>query len=231
MSRTAVAIRHVHFEDLGAFGPVLEAAGYSIRYWEAGQDDPAALRGKDTDLLVVLGAPTGADEEDVYPFLKELIVLLERRLAECRPTLGICLGAQLMARALGARVYAGPEKEIGWRPIALSAEGREGPLRHFDGYPVLHWHGDTFDLPARATRLASTDKCLNQAFALGYGALAFQFHPEVDGCGFERWLIGHAVEIAAAGFSVNALREDCARYAAITAQQGGRCLGEWLDGL
>ena len=230
MSKSAVAIRHVHFEDLGAFRPVLETAGYAIRYCEAGRDDLAALRGEDIDLMVILGGPIGACDEGSYPFLKDEIALVGDRLAARLPTLGICLGAQLIARVLGARVYPGPAKEIGWSPLALTRAGLAGPLRHFDSCPVLHWHGDTFDLPREAERLASTKNCVNQAFALGAHALAFQFHPEADGREFERWLIGHAVEIAAAGLSVAALRADNARFAAEAAEQGRRCFDEWLRG-
>ena len=231
MPKTAVAIRHIHFEDLGAFRPVLEAAGYAIGYRDAGIDELAALRGEDIDLLVVLGAPIGANDEGSYPFLKDEIALLEQRLAARQPTLGICLGAQLMACALGARVHPGPEREIGWKPVTLADAGRASPLRHFDACPVLHWHGDNFELPAGTQRLASTHACPNQAFALGDNALAFQFHPEADGRDFERWLLGHAVEIAAAGLSVAALRADTARFSAEAAARGQRCLGEWLEGL
>jgi GMP synthase (glutamine-hydrolysing) len=229
MPRTVVAIRHVHFEDLGAFGPELEAAGFTIQYRDAGIDDLRAM--PDADLLVVLGGPIGAYEDDLYPFLAEEIALLERRLASGRPTLGICLGAQLMARALGARVYPGPAKEIGWAPLTLAEAGASGPLRHLGDAPMLHWHGDTFDLPDGATRLASTPICANQAFARGASALAFQFHPEADGAGFERWLIGHAAEIAQAGLSPRALRADTQRFAAEAGARGRRCLRDWLGGL
>lgn len=229
--RTAVAIRHVPFEDLGAFAGPIEEAGYTIHVYDAGVDELWTLDPVKTELIVVLGGPIGAYDEDKYPFLSDEISLLERRLAAGRPTLGLCLGAQLMARALGARVYPGPAKEIGWAPVALTHAGRAGPLRHLEGGPVLHWHGDTFDLPDGAERLASTPLCENQAFAYGRSALAFQFHPEAESNGFERWLIGHAVEIAAAGLSVATLRADTDRLAAYAAARGRACLADWLKGL
>ena len=114
MSKTALALQHVAFEDLGLFAPILAASGYDLRYRDiglSGLDPDQALA---ADLLIVLGGPIGAYEEDKYPFLTEEIALLERRLATQMPTLGICLGAQLMARALGAVVYPGPAKEIGF---------------------------------------------------------------------------------------------------------------------
>jgi GMP synthase (glutamine-hydrolysing) len=232
VAKTAVAIRHVHFEDLGAFDGVLRRHGYAVRYCDAGIDD---IDGEDPlapELIIVLGAPIGAYEELAYPFLRHELALLERRLAAARPTLGICLGAQLMARALGARVYPAPAKEIGWGELQLSEAGRNGPLRHLTGVPVLHWHGDTFDLPEGAELLASTEICPNQAFSFGRHAFACQFHPEISGRGFERWLIGHSVEIAAvAGASPELLRRDAERFASQAARRGEACLSEWLADL
>ncbi|WP_448189497.1 glutamine amidotransferase [Azospirillum sp. sgz301742] len=230
MPRSALVIRHVHFEDLGAFAAPIEEQGFRITYLEAGVDDLKAVDPLAPDLLAVLGGPIGAYEEDRYPFVADEVAILERRLAAGKPTLGVCLGAQMMARALGARVYPGPAKEIGWKPVTLTADGAAGPLKHLDGVPVLHWHGDTFDLPAGATLLASTDICRNQAFAVGRHALAFQFHPEASPVGFERWLIGHALEIAVAGLSVTELREGAARFGHDTAAAGRRCLADWLEG-
>ena len=194
--KSLVAIRHVHFEHLGSFGPVLRADGYDVAYRDAGVDDLTAIDPAAHDLVVVLGGPIGAYQEGTYPFLRDELRLIEARLAAAKPTLGICLGSQLMARALGARVYPGPDKEIGWSELDLSAAGRASPLAALDGVHVLHWHGDTFDLPSGAELLASTAKCRNQAFALGRHALGLQFHAEVDAAEIERWLIGHACEIA-----------------------------------
>ncbi|UHC17426.1 glutamine amidotransferase [Methylobacterium currus] len=228
----ALAIRHVQFEDLGAFAAPIAAAGYAIRIHEAGLEPLPQRDAEEADLLVVLGGPIGAAESDLYPFLADTVAVLRNRLAAGRPTLGLCLGAQLMALALGARVAPAPAKEIGWSPVTLTEAGRAGPLRHLDGVPVLHWHGDRFDLPPGAEGLAATPLCPHQAFALGRHALAFQFHPEADGGAFERWLIGHAVEIAGVpGLSVPALREEARRYGPAAGEAGRRCLAAWLADL
>ena len=182
MSRTALAIKNVAFEDLGLIEPLLAARGFTVRYADAATDDLQALDPLAPDLLVVLGGPIGAYQEELYPFLRPELALIERRLQADRPTLGICLGSQLVARALGARVYPGSAgKEIGWAPIALTEAGAGSALRHLapERTPVFHWHGDTFDLPTGATRLASTAAYPNQAFRWGGHVLALQFHCEV----------------------------------------------------
>jgi GMP synthase (glutamine-hydrolysing) len=230
---TAIAIRHVHFEDLGSLEPALERAGYQIRYADCCVDDIAALDPVAPDLVVALGGPIGAYEDDLYPSLKDELNLLEMRLRANRPTMGICLGAQLMARALGARVYPTGLKEIGWGQVILRPAGCESALRHLgqDDTAVLHWHGDTFDLPAGATLLASTEICANQAFSWGRNALAFQFHPEVTTARLEQWFIGHACEITAAKLSVTSLRADTMRHAARLETQARKCFAEWLTSL
>jgi GMP synthase (glutamine-hydrolysing) len=196
-------------------------------------EDLAALNPVESDLLIVLGGPIGAYEDDLYPTLKDELKLLERRLAAQRPTLGICLGAQLMARALGARVYPTGGKEIGWGPVTLSAAGRESAFRHLgqDGVAVLHWHGDTFDLPQDATLLASTGFSRNQAYAWGANAVGLQFHPEACAAGLEQWFIGHACEIAGARLSVTALRAETARHASRLKVQAHRSFTEWLTSI
>ena len=227
--RRAVVIRHVAFEDLGSFAEPLVRHGYRIEYLEAGVDDlgPAG----EADLLIVLGGPIGAVDDRQYPFLAHEARLLERRLAGDRPTLGICLGAQLMARALGARVYPSGVKEIGWGPLSLTEDGVGSALRHLapDSTPVLHWHGDTFDLPAGAIHLAATAVCGNQAFGHGARALALQFHVEVTAAGMERWFIGHTLEIESTpGISVAELRAATAREAPRLERQGPAFFVEWL---
>lgn len=228
--KTVLAIRHVAFEDLDSFAPLLTDQGYAIRYCEAGYDNLAALDPVADDLLVVLGGPIGVYESEAYPFIDDELRLLRARLAADRPTLGICLGCQLIAQALGARVYPGSQKEIGWKPLTLTEAGHRSPLAAFaDGTPVLHWHGDTFDVPEGATLLASSDRYPHQAFSWGSRTLALQFHIETTARGLERWFIGHAGEIAqTAGISVPALRTDTARHAADAEAKGRQCLAAWL---
>jgi GMP synthase (glutamine-hydrolysing) len=230
--KTAIAIRHVNFEDLGQLGPLLWRSGYQVAYRDAGIDplDFHDLAG--ADLLVVLGGPIGAYEEDAFPFLTEEIEAVYHRLERERPTLGICLGAQIMAKSLGKKVYPSGTKELGWAPVTLTEAGSESVLAPIEGLPVLHWHGDTFDLPDQTVHLASSDKVPNQAFALEDFGLALQFHLEVDPTQLERWYIGHAVEIAGTSdVDVPSLRAAAARHAATLSLAAQKVFSAWLDGL
>jgi GMP synthase (glutamine-hydrolysing) len=232
--QNALVIQHVPFEDLGNLHPVLEQRGYQIFYQQAGVDDLSLIEPTQPDLLVILGGPIGVYEEKDYPFIKDELKLLEQRLANNLPTLGICLGSQLIARALGAAVYPGHGKEIGWGSLQLSEAGQNSCLRHLatKDRAVLHWHGDTFDLPAGAVLLASSQQYKNQAFSWGDSCLGLQFHPEVTATGLERWFIGHACEITSTnGVSVSQLRTETMLYASVLQPIAIHLWNEWLDGL
>ncbi len=225
-----IAIRHVAFEDLGLLAPLLAERGVSVRYREAGVDAIDAAELVTPDLVVVLGGPISVYEEDRYPFLNAELDAIGARLEAGKPTLGICLGAQLMAKALGASVAPGPEKEIGWAPLALTEAGRAFGLGAFDVTPVLHWHGDNFELPANAVRLAGTAACPNQAFSIGHKVLGLQFHIEVDPTRIEQWLIGHTIELAKAGIDPRDLRRQAETIGRTTAEKGRAALSAWLEG-
>ncbi len=229
--KTCVAIRHVAFEDLDCLAPVLAAKGFAVTMLDAATDDLRGLDPLAADLWVVLGGPIGVYDEPDYPFLATEIALLRPRLDADRPTLGICLGAQLMARALGARVYPNPNgKELGWAPLALTEAGRNSTMAAIDGLAVLHWHGDTFDLPRGAQGLASTPITANQAFSWGLKGLALQFHVEASQTGLERWFVGHAGEIGTTPeISVGVLRQQTATHAPRMEAAGATMLGRWLD--
>ena len=126
--KTAIAIRHVAFEDVGVWRDPLAAHGYELAYVEAGVGDLPVEAVLGADLAIALGGPIGVYETDAYPFLVEETATIRRRLEAGKPTLGVCLGAQLMAAALGARVAPGPGKEIGYGPVELTDAGRASPL-------------------------------------------------------------------------------------------------------
>lgn len=230
MSPTAVAIRHVPFEDLGILEPLLRERGYTVRYVDAGVE-PMGFALADARLLVVLGGPIGVGDIEDYPFLGDEIGLIRSALDRGRSVLGVCLGAQLLAAALGARVAPTGRAEIGYAPLALTPEGAESVLAPLDGAPVLHWHGDQFDIPDGALRLAETPGFPNQVFSAGPRVLGLQFHLEADPARIESWLIGHAHELATRGIAPEAIREDARRHGPELAERGRRVLAAWLDGI
>ncbi|WP_425917921.1 glutamine amidotransferase [Acinetobacter sp. TSRC1-2] len=208
---TIYAIQHLAFEDLGHWEDIFYQLGFRVRYFEAGVDDLSkAFQHK--GLTIILGGPIGVYETADYPFLQQEIDLLKVRLEENLPTLGICLGAQLIAHALGAKVYAGHQKEIGWSKLSIS-NIENNLLAPLSDTAVLHWHGDTFDLPEQAKLLASSDVYPNQAFSVGKNILALQFHIEVAAESLEKWLIGHNCELRKAEINIPALRADNDKYA------------------
>ncbi len=193
-----IVVRHVPFESLDRLAPMLERRGLSLRQYDAPIALPTAAELAAAAIVVVLGGPIGVYEEQRYPFLTDELRLLEGALQRQQPLLGICLGAQLMARALGERVYPG-NPELGWSPVELTSAGRASVLVPIEGLPVLHWHGDTFDLPPTARLLACTQATPNQAFQLENHAIGLQFHLEVSPAQLEAWYVGHTHELSQPG--------------------------------
>jgi GMP synthase (glutamine-hydrolysing) len=162
------------------------------------------------EILVVMGGAMGVGDvgDPRWPFLAQEIALLRKLVARDAPVLGICLGSQLLAAAAGARVYpntrpgpngAEPAREVGWGPVDLIGSDREPVLA---GLPsrqmVLHWHGDTYDLPPGAVHLASTPVCPHQAFRLGSRQFGFQFHCELEAATIAVWVREDADYVRAA---------------------------------
>lgn len=171
-----VWLQHVPFEGPGLIAPWMQTRGHKFRkvaLW-AGDVLPDV---NDVDGLVIMGGPMNADAHDAYPWLASETAFIGKTIASGKPVLGICLGAQLMARALGATVHAGHAPEIGWFPtrVVVRHPLLAGVPDSFDAY---HWHSDTFDIPAGATRLLESDACANQGFVFGKRALALQCHLE-----------------------------------------------------
>jgi|SRR5579862_1100671 len=229
MTKSCLAVRHVAFEDLGLLGPLLSARGYDVHYHDAGIErfDVSTLLAP--DLVVVLGGPIGVYECETYPFVTEEIAAVAARLHANKPILGICLGAQMMAAALGARVAPGPVKEIGYAPLTLTAAGQSSVLAPLATRPVLHWHGDNCELPAGCECLASTQHCPVQAFSRTPIQLGLQFHLETEPARFEAWLVGHTVELGKAGIDPRKLREESRKAGLALGEVGSKVLSAWLD--
>jgi GMP synthase (glutamine-hydrolysing) len=225
---TAVALRHLAFEELGLIEPWLRARGWRVHYYDVGVDELWKLDLEQVDLLVVLGGPIGAEDDAHYPYLAEEVRLIRERMDSGRPLLGICLGAQLMARALGAAVRPMGGKEIGFAPLTLAPAARGTPLARIGDQSVLHWHGDQFALPRGIESLAATPVCPHQAFMVGDHVMAWQFHLEVDPSRIEQWLIGHTGELTQAGIDFDALRAQAREHRHGLAQALDRVLSDWF---
>jgi GMP synthase (glutamine-hydrolysing) len=230
-TRTAVVLQHDPTIHLGNIAPVLDEHGYAVRVVDVTSEDVDSIAPTEADLVVVLGGEMGAYETTAFPFLAAEQRLLRARLDAGRPTLGVCLGAQLMAGALGAQVYPGGSTQIGFRPVAATPEGADSPVRHFEGVPVVQWHGDTFDLPTQATRLASSDDYANEAFAIGNHALAVQFHPELTDEMHEQWVRDGHAELDEHAIDPDALRRERERHSARMQEASRAAFSEWLEGL
>ncbi len=180
---------------------------------------------------MILGGTIGVYDTDRYPVLARERAALETRLALGKPTLGICLGAQLIAQALGARVISTGRVEIGYSLLTLTDQGHASVLAGLESVPVLHWHGDEFDIPLEASHLAGTPGFPNQAFSIGSQILGLQFHLEADHTEIEHWLIGHAHELAAHQIDPGAIRRDAARFGPDLARIARPIFAAWLDQL
>lgn len=192
--RKILVLQHVAHEILGTLNPMFKAHGFRIKYVNFGREPHAKPSLTGYAGLVILGGPMNVDETGKHPHLNLEVTLIEKAIAEKMPVLGICLGAQLMAKALGAKVYKNRAKEIGWYHVDLTPAAKHDPLfSHFhEREKIFQLHCDTFDLPADAVHLARSELCENQAFRFGDKAYAFQFHLEVDEAMIHRWLkIGH----------------------------------------
>ena len=231
-NRVALVLRHAAAIHLGNLEQVLLEHGYTVRYVDT--LGPAGVSGIDpaeADLLVVLGGEMGVYESESFPVLTDEVALLAARLQAQLPVLGVCLGAQLMASALGSTVYRGPSNEIGYRLVEPTEAGQDGPLRHVAGIPMMQWHSDTFDLPAGSTRLAGSAAYGNEAFAIDDWALAVQFHPEVTAEMHETWLASSEAEVLAEGLDPDSLRRDRELHSDAMQRASRALFSEWLTAL
>lgn len=228
--KTAVALQHLAFENSGLIENILAQRGYRLQNCDATLDNLTKIQIDKSDLVIILGGPIGVYDEKQYPFIKDELALIEQALKLHKPMIGICLGAQLIATAMGAKVKSMGRKEIGFSCLELTEAGKKSPLGLIDTTPVLHWHGDEFEIPQQATRLAETPICPNQAFSYD-NVLALQFHLEANLDYFEHWLVGHACELAQAKIVPVGLRDAAEKYKGALRQKAENVFNAWFDTL
>jgi GMP synthase-like glutamine amidotransferase len=186
-------LQHVSYEGLGSIEEWIKSAGHILNSTRFFENDPLPALA-DFDWLIIMGGRMSVNDEDKYPWLKDEKLFIKNAISTGKTVIGICLGSQLISSALGARVYQNKEKEIGWFDIELSDEAQNNNLFHDieRKLKVFHWHGDTFDLPENAVRLASSEACKNQAYLLNEKVLALQFHLEPTLTSLQM-MIGHGM--------------------------------------
>jgi GMP synthase (glutamine-hydrolysing) len=226
-----LVFQHDPFEDLGLFAEVLAKQGAPYRVIRLFHGEMPAENWDEIDALIVLGGPMGVDEEDKFPFLRWEKRILRAAIDEAVPLVGVCFGAQLIAAALGAKVFHGSVKEIGWSPIAITPHGQVDSLLGYlpESATVFQWHGDGFDLPHGATHLASSVHYPTQAFRFGKFIYGLQFHLEVTPPMIERWIEKRSKEIASAPHVLpDKILADTKNYAPALKYYGERFLSEFI---
>ncbi len=227
-----LVFQHDPLEDLGVFAHVLEKQNVSFRPIRLYEGGTPTEHWEDVGALVILGGPMSVHEEERYPFLKLEKTIIRSAVKEGIPTLGICLGAQLIAAAAGAEVYQGNIKEIGWFPVSVTPDGQMDPLLgYLPGKPtVFQWHGDSFDLPKGALRLASSLYYHNQAFRIGKNIYGLQFHLEVTPAMIERWMDHYWKELAQIPYiSPDKIQVDTDSYSRTLKYYGERFFSEFIQ--
>lgn len=188
--KNILVVQHVPHENPGIIGPAVERGGYRADYIRVYETHAMPRTIEGYSALIVLGGPMGVYEQETYPFIKGELKLIESALKTNTPALGVCLGAQMMAKAAGAKVYKGKSKEIGWYGVSLTEEGVDDRLFMglSDEFTVFQWHGDTFDIPGNASRIASSELFENQVVRIGSRAYGIQFHLEVTEKMIKEWI-------------------------------------------
>ena len=186
-----LVFQHVAHEILGTLDPLLRGKGFRIRYVNFGRSNYQIPNLENYDGLIVLGGPMNVDQVKDYPYLVPEVEAIKKAIDLDMPILGICLGSQLLAKALDAEVTKNSCKEIGWYDVKPTTEGKKDPLisQFSNEEKIFQWHGDTFEIPKGAVKLASSKTCGNQAFRYGDKVYGLQFHLEVDKQMIERWLV------------------------------------------
>ena len=233
MNKTALVIRHQSSVHLGTFAETLALNNINIRYVDTYKDDINEIDPLEHDYVILLGGVFGVYNQDEYPVLKDELAFVKKRIDADKPLLGVCLGSQMIAAALGADVYPGKQGfELGWKPLTIHDEGQNSPIRHFD--PALTQmfisHGDTFDLPEGAVLLASSDQYPHQAYSYGNNILAVQFHPEVDEGLAEEFLILLVSKLTdSTDMDIHTIRAQTTENIGNLKAQTSKFLSEWLQ--
>jgi GMP synthase (glutamine-hydrolysing) len=230
--KTALIIRHVPYEGVAGYRQPIEAAGFEVDRIDVTDPGFSDLDLRSHDLVIMMGGPMGVYEQDRHPWIACQLRRLRLRLEADLPTLGVCFGAQMIAAALGAEVYAGPVKEVGFHPITVHDHALDGPLRHLVDVPVLHWHGDTFTRPEGVDLIASSHVYDHQAFRRGPNLLALQFHAEMGlDPRFDAWIEEWPESVIEAGGDEASLRAAHDAHGPGAVAAGQAMISEWLEGL